>query len=102
MRGRGHPIHSPDARGGHHEATIHQVVDRAPEAYELLEAAVRSGRNDWARALTAERLSLRETSVYGWIQRARVLRAAGDSAGTSDALERADTYQSRFAAALTG
>ena len=68
----------------------------------LLEAAARSGRHEWARALTAERLSLRETSVYGWMQRARVLRAAGDSAGTTAAVERADAYRSRFAAALTG
>jgi hypothetical protein len=68
----------------------------------LLEAALRSGRHDWARALTAERLSVRETSVYGWMQRARALRTAGHDADASEAVERAQAYQSRFAAALTG
>ena len=66
----------------------------------LLEAALRSGRHDWARALTAERLSAREMSAYGWIQRARALRAAGNSAGAEDAVRRAEANQARFAAAL--
>jgi hypothetical protein len=68
----------------------------------LLEAALRSGRHDWARALTAERLSAREASVYGWMQRARALRTAGHDAEASRASERAQVYRSRFAAALTG
>jgi hypothetical protein len=68
----------------------------------LLEAALRSGRHDWARALTAERLSARETSVYGWMQRARALRTVGNAAGAADAAERAEANRSRFAAALSG
>jgi hypothetical protein len=68
----------------------------------LLEAALRSGRHDWARGLTAERLSLRETSVYGWMQRSRALRAADQSAAAFEAAGRGEAYRSRFAAALTG
>jgi hypothetical protein len=52
-----------------------------------------------ARALTAERLGVRESSVYGWTQRARALRGLGDAAGAADAAGRADTYRARFAAA---
>ena len=36
----------------------------------LLESALRSGRFELARALTAERLGVRERSVYSWTQRA--------------------------------
>ena len=32
----------------------------------LLESTLRAGRYELARALTAERLGVRETSVYGW------------------------------------
>jgi tetratricopeptide (TPR) repeat protein len=65
----------------------------------LLESALRSGRYELARALTAERLGVRESSVYGWTQRARALRGLGDAAGAADAAGRADTYRARFAAA---
>ena len=37
----------------------------------LLDAAIRDGQLDLARALTAERLGVRDTSVYSWMQRAR-------------------------------
>jgi hypothetical protein len=84
----------------HHFGGSHAQRDALQRT--LLEAALRSGRDDWARALTAERLSLRETSVYGWMQRARALRAAGDSAATAEATERADAYRLRFAASLAG
>ena len=47
----------------------------------LLESALRSGRFELARALTAERLGVRESSVYGWTQRARALRGLGDAGG---------------------
>ena len=40
-----------------------------------------AGRYELARALTAERLGVRETSVYGWTQRARALRGLGETAG---------------------
>jgi hypothetical protein len=65
----------------------------------LLESALRSGRYDLARALTAERLGLRESSVYGWNQRARALRGLGDLAGAAAAEQRSTDYQSQFAAA---
>ncbi|MET0579291.1 MAG: tetratricopeptide repeat protein, partial [Ilumatobacteraceae bacterium] len=51
----------------------------------LLESALRAGRYDLARALTAERLGVRETSVYGWTQRARALRGLGDVTGAAAA-----------------
>jgi hypothetical protein len=66
----------------------------------LLEAAIRSGQLDLARALLSERLSVRETSVYGWTQQARVLQAAGVT-GAAEARERAAGHQARFAAAVT-
>ena len=68
----------------------------------LLEAAVRLGQYDLARALSAERLAVRETSVYGWMQRARVLPSTGDRAGAQVAVRRAQAAQLGFVAALTG
>ena len=66
----------------------------------LLEAAIRAGQLDLARALVSERLSLRDTSVYSWRQRARILDASGGS-GAAEARDTASRYESRFAAALT-
>jgi tetratricopeptide (TPR) repeat protein len=63
----------------------------------LLESALRSGRYELARALSSERLAVRDTSVYGWTQRARALRGLDDLAGAADAEQRASTYQARFA-----
>jgi hypothetical protein len=68
----------------------------------LLESALRSGQLDLARALLAERLSLRESSVYGWTQQARWARAAGDEAGATRADRTAARYREQFAAARTG
>ena len=62
----------------------------------LLESALRSGRFELARALTAERLGVRETSVYGWTQRARALHGLGDTTGSASARQRAATYRTRF------
>jgi hypothetical protein len=67
----------------------------------LSESALRSGQMDLARALLAERLSLRDTSVYGWTQQARWARAQGDERAAGVAAENASRYQSRFAAART-
>ena len=53
----------------------------------LLESALRCGRFELARALTAERLGVRERSVYSWTQRARALRGLGDTAGAERAAE---------------
>jgi hypothetical protein len=65
----------------------------------LLEAALRSDQLDLARALTAERLSVRDTSVYGWNQRARVERAFGNDGAATSAELAATANQARFSAA---
>ena len=67
----------------------------------LLESALRSGRYELARALTAERLGLRESSVYGWNQRARALRGLGDDIAATEAEKRAARYRAQFAEAIT-
>jgi tetratricopeptide (TPR) repeat protein len=66
----------------------------------LLEAAIRSGQLDLARALVSERLSLRDTSVYAWRQRARLLEATGDDGGALGARDIAARHEARFAAAV--
>jgi len=63
----------------------------------LLESALSCGRYELARALTAERLGVRERSVYSWTQRARALRGLGDAAGAERAAEQAAGYRLRFA-----
>jgi hypothetical protein len=68
-------------------------------ARTLLEAALRSNQLDLARALIDERLSLRETSVYGWSERARLERARGNDAAADQAERNSSTYRARFAAA---
>jgi hypothetical protein len=65
----------------------------------LLESALRSGNYELSRALTAERLGVRESSVYSWAQRARALRGLGDAAGAAAADQRAAEHQARFATA---
>lgn len=65
----------------------------------LLDAALRAGRYELARALTAERLSLRDTNVYSWVQRARALRALGDEPAAAAAAANADAHRLRFAGA---
>ena len=59
----------------------------------LLEAAIRSGKFELARALSSERLGVRESSVYGWRQRARALRGLGDDAAAASADLRAAQYR---------
>jgi tetratricopeptide (TPR) repeat protein len=66
----------------------------------LLESSLRAGQHDLARALLSERLELREDSVYGWTQRARLLRALDQSDAATAAAERARVTQRRFAAAI--
>ena len=65
----------------------------------LLESALRSGQFGLADRLAAERLATRDTSVYGWTQRARALAGLGDEAGASASATNARTHQARFAAA---
>ena len=68
----------------------------------LTEAAIRAGRLDLARALLDERLSLRDTSVYGHLARARMLTGAGDDLGARREQDRAAEYRERFATAANG
>ncbi|HZI45597.1 MAG TPA: tetratricopeptide repeat protein [Ilumatobacter sp.] len=63
----------------------------------LLESALRSERFELARALTAERLGVRESSVYGWTQRARALHGLGDAGGAEHAHGQAGRYRTQFA-----
>ena len=65
----------------------------------LTEAAIRSGRLDLARALRDERLSLRDTSVYGLLARSRVSALSGDDIGAAQTRERATANRNRFSAA---
>ena len=67
----------------------------------LTEAAIRSGRLDLARALLDERLSVRESSVYGLLGRARVLERRDDESGATRARDGAEANRTRFAAAWT-
>ena len=63
----------------------------------LLVAALRSNQNDLAAALTSERLSTRETSVYGWDMRAQVLRNQLRDEEAASAEANATEYRNRFA-----
>lgn len=63
----------------------------------IVEAALRVGELDLARALLSERISLRDTSVYAWRRQARLLHLTGDDAGGVAAAGTADALQSRFA-----
>jgi hypothetical protein len=65
----------------------------------LTESAIRSGRLDVARSLVDERLSQRDTSVYGWLRRARILAAQGDEAQADVARRAATANQTRFSTA---
>ncbi len=65
----------------------------------LVDAAIRAGELALARALVDERLGVRETSVWSWDQRHRILAAQGDDAGAAEAAGRASSHRSRFAAA---
>jgi tetratricopeptide (TPR) repeat protein len=62
----------------------------------VLESALRAGRFELARSLTAERLGSRGTSVYGWAQRARALRGLGRADGAATADAHAAEHQERF------
>jgi tetratricopeptide (TPR) repeat protein len=62
----------------------------------LLESALRAGRYELARALTSERLGMRESSVYSWSQRARALNGLGQSEEAATAEQCAATSRDRF------
>ena len=67
----------------------------------MLEAAIRAGKFELARAITSERLGVRDTSVYGWSQRARALRGLGDTSGATAADQQALTHRKQFAQGTT-
>jgi hypothetical protein len=62
----------------------------------LLESSLRAGRYALARSLTSERLGVRDSSVYGWMQRARALRGLGAEAAAATADDNAAAHRSRF------
>jgi len=66
----------------------------------LTDAALAAGELDLARALIDERLSLRDTSVYGLLRRARLLAMQGDEQGAKDVEARAGAYSTRFNTAV--
>jgi len=70
-------------------------------ARTVTDAALRAGRYDLARSLLAERLTLRESSVYGLTRLEQLLRATGPVAAADEASTRADANRRRFGAALT-
>ncbi|MBT2385621.1 tetratricopeptide repeat protein [Streptomyces sp. ISL-11] len=55
----------------------------------LVEAALRAGREDLARTLLSERISLRPTCPYNWNAQARLAEHLGDSARAAAARQRA-------------
>jgi hypothetical protein len=67
----------------------------------MTDAALRAGRHDEARALLAERLTLRDTSVYGLTRLAMLFRATGSTAEAEAAAGRAAAQQARFAQAVS-
>jgi hypothetical protein len=81
--------------GGSHAQR--DVVERT-----LLEASIRAGRADLARALLSERISLRESSTYAWSKRAELLARTGDRDGLLRASVRADGLASGVRAAAGG
>jgi len=87
----------PIRRVLHHFGGSHAQRDALQRT--LLESALRGGHLRLARALTAERLGVRETSVYGWTQRARALRGLGDERGAAEADATAASHRQRFSAA---
>jgi tetratricopeptide (TPR) repeat protein len=68
----------------------------------LLEAAIRAGHWDLARALVSERLSVRECSTYAWSKRALLLAVAGDTAGAESAAARERQLARQIRAAVDG
>jgi tetratricopeptide (TPR) repeat protein len=62
----------------------------------LIVSAIGDGRLDLARALLDERLAVRDTSVWSWLRRSQIRRAAGDAEGAEHAEQQAGTYRARF------
>ena len=65
----------------------------------LTDSAIRSGQLELARALLNERLSQRDTSIYGLRRQASVLRSLGAADAATATEQRARKYEATFAAA---
>ena len=70
-----------------------EVVKRMLDAFD-------AGDFELARALTAERLSTRDSANYNWAQRSRALRGLGHGQAAIAASAQAEINRMRFAAAL--
>ena len=88
----------PTRRVFHHFGGSHAQRDACQRT--LLESSLRCGRDDLARALTAERLAVPEQANYNWVQRARALNGLGDATGADVAAATAETNRVRFTAAF--
>ncbi|GCD41532.1 beta-barrel assembly-enhancing protease [Streptomyces paromomycinus] len=66
----------------------------------LLEAALRAGRDDTARTLLSERISLRPVCPYNWLAQARLADRLGEAAKAATARARAAEQAATGAAAL--
>lgn len=62
-------------------------------AQTLLEAAIRSGNTMLATAIASERLAVKESSPYSWLQMARIRDQAADPIGAEAARSRATTLR---------
>jgi tetratricopeptide (TPR) repeat protein len=55
----------------------------------LLEAAIRAGRNDLARALLSERIGVKPPSPYNWLKARQLAESLGDEGAATVAAQRA-------------
>ncbi|HEX2041314.1 MAG TPA: tetratricopeptide repeat protein [Acidimicrobiales bacterium] len=86
-----HPIRKIVYRfGGSH-------AQRDAVARTLLEAAIRDGDTTLATALVSERLAIKDTSPFNWLQLARLRRAEADLAGAEGAESTATDLRARAA-----
>jgi hypothetical protein len=86
-----HPIRKIVYRfGGSH-------AQRDAVARTLLEAAIRVGDTTLATALVSERLAIKDTSPFNWLQLARLRQAGADLAGTTEAEGTASTLRTAAA-----
>jgi tetratricopeptide (TPR) repeat protein len=86
----------PIRRQLHHFGGSHAQRDALQRT--LLESALRGHRYELARALTSERLGVRESSTYSWSQRARALRGLDEPAAAAAAEQRAVEIRDRVSA----
>jgi hypothetical protein len=80
-------------------ATVHRFggshAQRDAVQRTLVEAALRSGQHDLARALLSERLGVNPCSPYAWLKQATLAEALGDAAAAASARARAAQLRAR-------